>query len=196
MKTTRHYFISDNLDDLDELEAQLEEKGLSNAQIHVLSQDDVGVANHVHLHEVRSILRQDLLHSAQLGAWIGFVAAVLIILIAGLAGLPEATVGWMPYAFLAVIVFGLCLWEGGLFGIQEMNHEFREFQSLIENGKHVFFVDLPRSKQHVLRDALKGHPRLEVARGSRRGMPTWAITAYEWLTRFIDRNLLSQSQVH
>ena len=50
MKTLRHYFISDDLDDLDLLEDQLEHNGIDSPRIHVLSNDTVGVANHVHLH--------------------------------------------------------------------------------------------------------------------------------------------------
>ncbi|RFQ09501.1 magnesium transporter, partial [Pseudomonas sp. ATCC 13867] len=33
----RHYYISDNLDDLDEVEHELQESGISMEQMHVLS---------------------------------------------------------------------------------------------------------------------------------------------------------------
>jgi len=40
MTVLRHYFISDDLDDLTLLEQQLEEGGVDASQTHVLSLDD------------------------------------------------------------------------------------------------------------------------------------------------------------
>lgn len=194
MKTARHYFISDNLDDIDLLDEQLESEGLSSAQIHVLSNDDVGVARHIHLHEVISVLRQDTFHSAQVGAIVGFLGALLVILVAYAFKLPTGTTGWVPYAFLAVAVFGLCIWEGGLFGIQEPNHHFRQFQAALEQGKHVFFVDLDKEQERILSSSLATHPTLKL-QSLDAGSPHWMIASYDRIVRFLDRNLLSQSQI-
>ena len=194
MKTLRHYFISDNLDDIDLLEEQLEAGGISSVQIHVLSKDEVGVASHIHLHEVASLLRQDTLHSAQVGAMVGFLAAVLIIAVAWVLDLPDQIAGWAPYALLSIIVFGLCIWEGGLFGIQEPNHHYRQFQAALEQGKHVFFVDLDKAQERILSESLKDHPSLEL-QSMESGAPRWMISAYGRLVGFLDRNLLSQSQI-
>lgn len=43
MKLLRHYFISNNLDDLDLFEKQLKNETISPIQIHVLSNDAEGV---------------------------------------------------------------------------------------------------------------------------------------------------------
>ena len=40
MQLLRHYFISDDLDDLELFEEQLESAGVSTPQIHVLSRDE------------------------------------------------------------------------------------------------------------------------------------------------------------
>lgn len=194
MKTARHYFISDNLDDIDLLDEQLESEGLSSAQIHVLSNDDVGVARHIHLHEVISLLRQDTFHSAQVGAIVGFLGALLVILVAYAFKLPTGSTGWVPYAFLAVAVFGLCIWEGGLFGIQEPNHHFRQFQAALGQGKHVFFVDLDKAQERILSSSLATHPTLKL-QSLDAGSPHWMIASYDRIVRFLDRNLLSQSQI-
>ncbi|GBE07934.1 hypothetical protein BMS3Abin11_01051 [bacterium BMS3Abin11] len=47
----RHYFISDSLDVLDNIEQRLEKRGIVRSQIHVLSGDDAGAENHDHLHK-------------------------------------------------------------------------------------------------------------------------------------------------
>jgi hypothetical protein len=194
MKTLRHYFISDNLDDIDLLEEQLEAGGISSAQIHVLSKDEVGVARHIHLHEVASLLRQDMIHSAQVGAMFGFVAAVLIIAVAWALDLPDEIAGWAPYALLSIIVFGLCIWEGGLFGIQEPNHHYRQFEAALEQGKHVFFVDLDKPRERILTELLNDHPTLQL-QSMESGVPQWMISGQNRLVGFLDRNLLSQSQI-
>ena len=51
----RHYFISDNLDDLDRIEVELERRGVNKPQIHVLSRDDAGVDTHKHLHNIEAV---------------------------------------------------------------------------------------------------------------------------------------------
>ena len=194
MNTRRHYFISDNLDDIDLLEEQLESEGLSPAQTHVLSNDDVGVARHIHLHEVASLLRQDVIRSSQVGAVIGFLGALIIIAVAYMLRLPSGMSGWVPYAFLSVIVFGFCLWEGGLFGIQAPNRQYKQFEEALAQGKHVFFVDLNREQERILTASMEAHPKLEMhAMGS--GSPSWIFASYDRLVGFLDRNLLSQSQI-
>jgi hypothetical protein len=64
----RHYFISDDLDDLDHIEDELERRGIFKPQIHVLSQDDAGVERHKHLHNIESVLKQDIIHGTITGA--------------------------------------------------------------------------------------------------------------------------------
>jgi len=46
----RHFYISDDLDDLDRIEVELEARGVHKPQIHVFSKDDTGVDAHDHLH--------------------------------------------------------------------------------------------------------------------------------------------------
>ena len=84
MKTLRHYFISDDLDDLEAFEERLESTGVTPIQFHVLTLDDNAVATHGHLHAVQSILRKDVIHSAEVGALLGIILALLILLAASL----------------------------------------------------------------------------------------------------------------
>lgn len=194
MQTLRHYFISDNLDDLEVLEEELEAAGVTTPQIHVLSNDETGLANHRHLHEVQSLLKKDLVHSLAIGAAVGVILSSLIIGFAWFSGLPEQTVGWVPFVFLAIIALGFSTWEGGLFGIQVPNAHFRRFEKALEEGKHVFFVDLDPDQEPILERALKGHPTL-VMETTEKGTPHWIFAARNRLYRFIDRNLLSYRQV-
>lgn len=163
MKMLRHYFISDSLDDLEVFEEQLEAGGISTPQIHVLSRNDAEVHKHQHLHEVESFTKKDIVHSTVRGAVVGLCGSVLVLVVAYFAGWTETAVGWIPFIFLAVVVLGFCTWEGGLFGIQTPNYNFARFEKALNDGKHIFFVDLEPNQEAVLEKVLKSHPRLEAA---------------------------------
>ncbi len=67
MKTLRHYFISDNLDDLEVFEEQLEEAGVATPQIHVHSTNDAEIKSRHRLHDITSFMKKDVVHSTEIG---------------------------------------------------------------------------------------------------------------------------------
>lgn len=171
----RHFYISDNLDDLENVEYELEDQGVATPQIHILSQNDADVEHHK-LHQVEAVLKRDVVHSMELGALIGLVAAALILAVAYFAGWTTSAAGWMPFIFLAIVVLGFCTWEGGLFGIQEPHYQFKRFQTALKAGKHVFFVDVTEQQESILSSVVKSHPQLELA-GEGESTPEWIV---EW----------------
>ncbi|MFT4937674.1 MAG: hypothetical protein ACI88A_000692 [Paraglaciecola sp.] len=177
----RHYYISDDLDDLEVLEQELEANGVSTPQIHVLSENDAEVEKH-HLHAIEAVLKQDVVHSTELGALVGVIGAVLVLLLAYFMDWHTSAVGWIPFGFLAVIILGFCTWEGGLIGIQIPNHEFKRFQKLLKQGKHVIFVDLDPEQEPVLSEIINKHPKLKLA-GTGSGAPGWFVHGQEKFTK-------------
>jgi hypothetical protein len=171
----RHYYISDDLDDLEHIEEELELNGVSTPQIHILSRDDAGVALHAHLHPVEAVLKKNVVHGTEIGAVIGVIGAAIVLGISYMSGVTE-TVGWFPFLFLAVIVLGFCTWEGGLFGIQEPHSEFKRFESDLDDGKHVFFVDVDSEQEAALSRVVSQHPRLKQA-GEGRATPKVVVEA-------------------
>lgn len=158
----RHYYISDDLDDLDHVEEELEKAGLSTPQMHVLSRDDAGVALRPHLHPVEAVLKKDVVRGTEIGAVIGVLGAALVLGVSYFSGVTE-TVGWVPFIFLSIIVLGFCTWEGGLFGIQEPHADFVRFQEDLDAGKHIFFVDVDATQELALSRIVAAHPRLQSA---------------------------------
>ncbi len=183
MKMLRHYFISDNLNDLEVFEEQLEDAGVSTPQIHVLSRNDAEVEHHEHLHEVLSLMKKDIVHSTLQGAVVGVFASVLVLSLAYLFGWTETAAGWIPFIFLAVILLGFCTWEGGLLGIQKPNYHFSRFEKALGEGKHIFFVDLDPSQEAILKKVLKSHPQVELA-GTGASAPHWFIECQKKIPRF------------
>lgn len=178
----RHYFISDDLQDLEAVERQLEENGITLPQIHVLSHDDQGAAL-LHLHQVEAVLRKNVVHGTERGAVIGIIAAAVVLMLAWWSGL-TATYTWVPAIFLAVIVLGFCTWEGGLIGIQEPHIDFRRFEDDLRTGKHILFIDADPHQEEVLRRVVAGHPRL-ISAGEGASTPRWVVRAQDWWARFM-----------
>lgn len=179
----RHYYISDNLDDLEAVEHELEDNGVSTPQIHVLSENDAGVEQH-HLHEVEAVLKKDVVHGTEIGAVIGVVAAALVLAVAYFSGWTE-TVTWVPFIFLAVVLLGFCTWEGGLFGIQVPHTDFRRFEDTLHEGKHIFFVDVEEMQEPVLERVIGAHPKLHLA-GVGDSTPGWVVGVQQKWRSFID----------
>jgi hypothetical protein len=173
----RHYYISDDLNDLQAIETELVAKGVSTPQIHVLSENDAEVEKH-HLHAIESVLKQDVVHSTTLGAVVGVIAASAILAVGYFMDWHTTAAGWIPFGFLAVAVLGFCTWEGGLIGIQIPNHQFKRFQKLLKQGKHVFFVDLETKQESILTEVVEQHPKLKLA-GTGAATPGWVVHGQE-----------------
>lgn len=188
MTVLRHYFISDDLDDLERVEQELESQGVETPQIHTLSLDDTDAENHVNLHDVSSLMKRDVIRSGELGALVGAVGAVVVLGVAYFAGWTNSVVGWIPFIFLAVIVLGFCTWEGGFIGIQRTNKNFRRFESSLKAGKHVFFVDLLPDQEGILEQVVARHSGLELA-GTERGTPQWIMAGQKRIPHFLRETL-------
>jgi hypothetical protein len=169
----RHYFISNNLDDLDRIENHLEHHGIAKPQIHVLSRDDAGVETHKHLHNIQSVFKQNVVNGTIVGAIIGVLAACLVIAVAYISKLPE-TYTWMPFYFLAVVLLGFSTWSGGFYGIQTPHKEFKRFQQDLANGKHVFIVDVDPSQENIINQLKIDNPQL-ISAGTGSATPGWVV---------------------
>jgi hypothetical protein len=174
MKLLRHYFISANLDDLELFEEQLEAEGISTPQIHVLSLDTLGVENHPHLHEVQSVMENDVVHSSVIGAKVGLCIMFLFLGTTALVAWADSAIGWMPFIFLSMVILGFCTWEGGLIGTQRSNYKFARFEKQLKEGNHIFFVDIYQHQESILARVVGLHPQISAA-GTGRSVPDWLV---------------------
>jgi hypothetical protein len=178
----RHYYITDDIDDLEVIEYELKVAGLARTQIHVLSEMDQQVSER-QLPEVEAVLRQDVVRGTEMGALVGLLIASAVLLFAYLSGIPES-VTWVPFIFLAVVVLGFCTWEGGLFGIQVPNSQFSRFADSLSAGRDVLFVDVEGQQEAVLERVVDQHPQLQLA-GSGLATPHWFLEAQNKWQHFI-----------
>jgi len=157
----RQFLISNNLDDLEATQDELVQRGFDERQLHVLSNDDAGVELH-HLHAVDSFSKTDIVHSTIRGALIGSCLAAFALSIPSVIGV-DSDLGWTPFIFTAIIALGFSAWEGGLWGIQEMNHKFKAFEGVLNSGQHILIVDYADFQKDTLKQVVNHHPSLQAA---------------------------------
>ena len=178
----RHYYIGDDLAVLHTVEKALMDQGITRHQVHVLSHDSAG-AQQQGLHQVSSLMRNDAVRSAAKASLFGAMAAFLILFVAAMTALP-ATVGWVPFVFLAIVALGLITWEGGLRGVHATNQHFRRFNDALARGRHVMYVDLNGTEQEaVLARTIENLPELESA-GSEQVTTDLLINVENGVSRF------------
>jgi len=179
----RHYFVTDDLDELAIVENELQENGFTTPQIHILSENDQEVQKH-HLHEVAAVLKQDVVHSTEIGAFVGAIGALILLTIVYLLNWYTSPAGWMPFIFLAIIILGFCTWEGGFIGIQKPNIHFQRFQEDLHDGKHILFVDVDPEQELTIASVMKSHPKL-VPSGFGESTPHWVVRGQDKFKRFM-----------
>ena len=184
MRVIRHYFISRDLDELEQVEEQLEQGGIAKPQIHVLSLDDTAVENHHKLHDVTSFMKTDVLRSGEIGLGVGVAIAAALLLVAYLAGWTAAPVGWLPFILLSAIILGFATWEGGFIGIQPRNTHFVRFEKALADGNHVFFVDVEPGQEDILDSVISEHHSIAMA-GTEKGTPHWVLEGQKRIPRML-----------
>ena len=178
----RHFYISNDLDDLESLEVELETAGISAPHCHVLSMDDTEVAAHPNLNEVEAVLRTDVVHSTKTGAVVGIIAATIMLYVVALTGWAKE-VTWVPFVFLCIVIVGFFTWEFGFIGIQRKNNRFSRFEKALKNGKHIFFVDIEKENVQLLADIFRRHPKIKRA-GDGPSVPQWYIKMQDGFKSF------------
>ena len=157
----RFYYISDDLGVLAKVSRDLEFGGIARPQIYLLSNDDAALTRY-DVNSVASFLKTDVIHLGEIGAVFGAIASSLVMLVTHLSGL-AAVVGWTPFSFLAIIIFGFTTWQAGLMGMRTPNTHFLRFKEALERGRHVLFVDTDRKDEQSLHQILRKHPDLQSA---------------------------------
>ena len=178
----RHFYISNDLDDLDRIEDELENRGVHKPQIHVFSRDDTGVEKHDHLHNIESIFKKDVVHGTITGACVGVGIAALVLIVVSYSSWPESYT-WMPFFFLAIVLLGFSTWVGGLIGIQTPHRDFRRFERQLREGKHVFIVDVDPEQESILESIVHKHHGLQLA-GTGKAPPRWIVMGQYGVKRF------------
>lgn len=178
----RYYFMSDDLDDLRTVEQELQEAGISDLQMHVVSEDEATVDDKG-LTQVKSLFKRDLFSSMVVGFGVGIVICAILLGLAlafGLSGERE----WMVAGISSLLILSFCTWEGGLFGIQVPNRHFRKFTRALQSGKHLFYVDAQSQQAEVVDSVARRHSPLRLV-GKGEGERHWLFNLRSFAHRVV-----------
>lgn len=163
----RHFYASQSLQEVQTFEKDLEEKGFSATQVHLLANDE-GEAWGMPLHNSSQFFSSHLILAGVKGALSGVLIACLIILAAYFTGWANGTAGWTPFAFLSLILVLFGAMEGSVIGYQLQDALFYKIREALIQNKHTFFVDSRQQQEPILSETLQLHPLVE---DIRRGHP-------------------------
>lgn len=153
-------YLTDNLNELDAAEHDLESNGVPRSHIHILSNNESALALH-NLPSFSDWSKRDIVSFGLRGAALGGVLSATILIGAVIYGVNDAS-AWLVLAFVCTIAMGFCTWEGGLVGMNKLNHQFAKYREAIENGEHLLVVD-PDShrEERIARYSVESHPVLK-----------------------------------
>lgn len=177
----RYFYVSNELDDLQNVENALEAEGISRAQIHVLSNDDAGVKER-DLNQVYSWFRTDVISTTYKGVIVGAILAVIVLVLSSALGGVEA-IGWAPFIMLAIVCLGFCTWEGGLIGSHLPSSRFKKFQRTLEEGNHVLMIDADIKDVEFIDSVIAKNPGLEAA-GTDTTKDQWTVATEKRFRQF------------
>ncbi|MCZ6460454.1 MAG: NAD/FAD-utilizing enzyme, partial [Gammaproteobacteria bacterium] len=68
------------------------------------------------------------------------------------------------------------------------NTHFKRFDKVLEEGKHVFFIDLEPEQESILQGIVDSHAGLEAA-GTEKGTPHWIIEGQKKIPKLLRETL-------
>ncbi|MFT5805870.1 MAG: tetrahydromethanopterin S-methyltransferase subunit F [Moritella dasanensis] len=169
----RHYYIIDSLDELEMIEHELQSLGIDKGQIHTLTNDDKSLGKH-YLYQVDNSLKKGLIKSGDIGAAIGIMFAITILLLTYIQGWYLGPLGGMPIIMFALMVLVFCTWEGDHIDIQLPNINSKVFKQSLENGKTILFIDLEQQQELTVNKIMLSHPMLK-PEGITTTTPEWLL---------------------
>jgi len=167
----RYYFICDDKDSRGRIEVELNKHGIIKPSVRILSKEDMATVSDEQFHNIAPILKQDIAHGVLINTLFGALAAVLILTIGYITRLPDSYT-WTPFYLFAITIFGFVSWSGSFYGFQVPKKDFRRLQKDLDDGKHIFIIDVESSQQEIIRQMEYEYPYL-IDAGTDSVRPRW-----------------------
>lgn len=136
----RYYYLSNSLQDTDEIHQRLTEKGFSPDHIHVYGVSDKDAQAH-NFNPVLSIFKTDVIHYILRGLLIGLSLTIITFL--ALTYFVDDIISIMPFMILFGALFtGFVSWEAGLIGLHKLNYKFVPLIKMLDKSKHLVLIDV------------------------------------------------------
>ncbi|MEE9355150.1 MAG: hypothetical protein V3U75_06125 [Methylococcaceae bacterium] len=156
------YYLTGTLESTRKISDNLQNAGIDNWFIHVLSKDEAGLKKDK-IHSSNYFEQLDILRYGIIGAAIGFlVALIAVALIVSTKLFGPDMPNIVYYAMIAVLtLFGS--WEGGLIGIASENKKIKLFNHDLELGKFLILIYSKKdSEDRVKKIMVAQHPEAQL----------------------------------
>jgi hypothetical protein len=147
--------MSNDLDDIEALQGELNQQGISPYDLKVLSDEETAVSEH-HLESINSFNKTDIIRGTITGMFVGLILFSIILTVPNYMEL-DSPVGVTLFLFIGLIVLGISTWEGGLWGIQNFNRRFKSLEYKIHHGNHLVIINYCKQHEEKLNTAIHHH---------------------------------------
>ena len=154
----QHYYMTDDIDSVEHISADLHELNITDDHIHVVGMDIDAIEQH-HIHLARAIDETDIVRSSERGTLLGIVMGILFV---------WGATTYQPFGFefstislvmISMLIVGICAYWGGVFGTYFDNYRISGFHNAILAGKFLMMVDTRKDQESPLRNMMrKRHP--------------------------------------
>ncbi len=148
------YYLTSTLDSTSKISTDLNQSGIDDWFIHVLSKDEVGLKKNK-IHSSNYLEQLDILRYGIIGAIAGFVVGLIA---ASLTNITELFGSEMPNVVYFAItgfftLFGA--WEGGLTGIATENKKIALFHDDLESGSYLILIYAKKASEHLIKKVME-----------------------------------------
>lgn len=156
------YYLSPNLHMSEKVSEDLHAIGVDDWYLHVISKNESGLAQK-HIHSSNYFETLDLLRGGTIGAGIGFLVAVFMIVVLAYFQPFGPNVPTIAYVLILLVITFFGMWEGGLFGIDKENKKLEKFHDDIEVGKYLVLIYAVSKKEDSIKHMMaERHPESEL----------------------------------
>jgi hypothetical protein len=152
-----HYYLAPDLEITRVIEEDLQEVGIDDWYIHVVSKDEAGLKKEK-IHSGNFVEKSDAFAGGVTGALVGLLVGVLVGLVLVAAGPSD---GLSPFVYVIVVVAPtlLGLWEGMLLRAKYEGRKIAPFHDEIQAGKYLFLIYTPKGQSDVITKMMREkHP--------------------------------------
>lgn len=139
------HYLTSNIQELNAAEHDLENNGIPRKHIHIFSLNDQQLTA-LNLPTYSEWSKRDITYYGFLGLLLGACLCICLILMSAFWGLTSST-GWSIIAFVGLGTIGFCTWEGGLIGVNKLNHHLKPYKHALDQGAILLVVDVDDAKE-------------------------------------------------
>ena len=152
------YYLTSTLDSTQQISNDLQEAGVNNWFLHVVSKDEAGLKKQ-QIHSSNYLETLDLVRDGLIGACFGFSLGLILSLLAYFFQWFGSNLHIIAYLAIIVVFTGFGAWEGGLAGVASENKKIKQFHDEIEAGKYLVLIYARKNQEEIVRKTMEQkHP--------------------------------------